>query len=85
MTKVEIGLATLYHVDAREVALAPGFADMIFTDPPYGHNNNDGDLISNWERALGVLARMTCLARSRMMARKQTSLCAGYSRTLNNS
>lgn len=27
--------------------------DMIFTDPPYGHNNNDGDLISNIEKALG--------------------------------
>jgi DNA modification methylase len=23
-----------------------------FTDPPYGHNNNDGDLIANRERAL---------------------------------
>jgi DNA modification methylase len=28
--------------------------DMIFTDPPYGHNNNNGDLISRWEAALGV-------------------------------
>ena len=27
--------------------------DMIFTDPPYGHSNNDGDLIHNWEAALG--------------------------------
>ncbi len=26
---------------------------MIFTDPPYGHKNNDGDLIHNWELALG--------------------------------
>lgn len=26
---------------------------MIFTDPPYGHKNNDGDLISNREKALG--------------------------------
>lgn len=26
--------------------------DMVFTDPPYGHNNN-GDLISMWESALG--------------------------------
>jgi DNA modification methylase len=22
--------------------------DMIFTDPPYGHNNNNGDLIHRW-------------------------------------
>ena len=28
-------------------------ADMVFTDPPYGHNNNNGDLIHNWEKALG--------------------------------
>jgi site-specific DNA-methyltransferase (adenine-specific) len=28
--------------------------DMVFTDPPYGHNNNNnGDLISKWEAALG--------------------------------
>lgn len=27
--------------------------DLIFTDPPYGHNNNNGDLISRWEEALG--------------------------------
>lgn len=29
-----------------------GYIDMIFTDPPYGHNNN-GDLISRREVALG--------------------------------
>jgi DNA modification methylase len=33
--------------------MAGGKADMIFTDPPYGHSNNDGDLIHNWEAALG--------------------------------
>ena len=27
--------------------------DMVWTDPPYGHNNNNGDLISRWEAALG--------------------------------
>ena len=27
--------------------------DMVFTDPPYGHNNNNGDLISRREAALG--------------------------------
>jgi site-specific DNA-methyltransferase (adenine-specific) len=26
---------------------------MVFTDPPYGHNNNNGDLISRREAALG--------------------------------
>jgi site-specific DNA-methyltransferase (adenine-specific) len=27
--------------------------DLVLTDPPYGHNNNNGDLISRWEAALG--------------------------------
>jgi DNA modification methylase len=27
--------------------------DMVFMDPPYGHNNNNGDLISRREAALG--------------------------------
>lgn len=26
---------------------------LVMTDPPYGHNNNNGDLIQNWEKALG--------------------------------
>lgn len=30
--------------------------DVIFTDPPYGHNNNNGDLIARWESALGKKA-----------------------------
>lgn len=30
-----------------------GSIDLIVTDPPYGHNNNNGDLISQWEAALG--------------------------------
>lgn len=53
--KVVIGDATLYLGDARDVCrdfLDASF-DMIFTDPPYGHNNNNGDLISRWEGALG--------------------------------
>ena len=33
--------------------LVDGSIDMIMTDPPYGHNNNDGDLIANREKALG--------------------------------
>jgi DNA modification methylase len=33
--------------------LPPGSIDFIFTDPPYGHNNNNGDLIHNREKALG--------------------------------
>ena len=55
--KVIIGDCTLYRGDSREVvpALADGCADMILTDPPYGHNNNNGDLIHRWEAALGRL------------------------------
>ena len=34
-------------------AMSGDKADMVFTDPPYGHNNNDGDLIHNREKALG--------------------------------
>jgi len=52
----QAGDVTLYRGDALEVlpTLANGYADMIFTDPPYGHNNNNnGDLIHRWEAALG--------------------------------
>lgn len=47
----------LYHGDAREIVprLADASVDFIFTDPPYGHNNNDGDLAHRWEAALGLL------------------------------
>ena len=27
--------------------------DMVFTDPPYGHNNNNGDLINRRWRTQG--------------------------------
>lgn len=49
---------TIYHGDCREILpqLADRSIDFIFTDPPYGHNNNnDGDLISRREAALGRL------------------------------
>ena len=42
--------------DARD--LIPRIPDasvrMVFMDPPYGHNNNNGDLIHRWEEALGI-------------------------------
>jgi site-specific DNA-methyltransferase (adenine-specific) len=43
----------IYHGDCREILPTLEPVDMIFTDPPYGHNNNNGDLINNWENALG--------------------------------
>jgi DNA modification methylase len=42
--------------DCLEVirGMGDGCVDMVFMDPPYGHNNNNnGDLISRWEEALG--------------------------------
>ena len=44
----------IYRADAREIVPHLEPVDMIFTDPPYGHNNNDGDLIHNREAALGL-------------------------------
>ena len=54
---VQIGDATLYHGDALEVlpTLAAESVDILWTDPPYGHNNNNGDLIHRREAALGQL------------------------------
>lgn len=45
----------IFHGDCREIlpTLEAGTVDEIFTDPPYGHNNNNGDLISRREAALG--------------------------------
>jgi site-specific DNA-methyltransferase (adenine-specific) len=56
MSRIErIGDCTLYLGDCREILPTLGKVDMIFTDPPYGHNNNDGDLIHRREAALGLL------------------------------
>ena len=52
-----IGDATIYHGDCLEVlkGIPDASIDMVFTDPPYGHNNNNnGDLIANREKALGL-------------------------------
>ena len=49
------GAIRMVHGDARSVLpkLMDRTADLIFTDPPYGHNNNNGDLIHRREVALG--------------------------------
>jgi len=45
---------TFYLGDTREILPTIGLVDMFFTDPPYGHNNNNsGDLIHRREAALG--------------------------------
>jgi len=48
---------TIYHGDCRDVldALPSESVDIVWTDPPYGHNNNNGDLIHRREAALGQL------------------------------
>jgi len=45
------GGITIYHGDCREILphVEAGSVDMVFTDPPYGHNNNNGDLIHRRE------------------------------------
>jgi DNA modification methylase len=45
---------TIYCGDAKEILPQIEAADLILTDPPYGHNNNNGDLIHRWEAALGL-------------------------------
>ena len=45
----------IYCADCREILplLPDKSVDLVLTDPPYGHNNNDGDLIAKREAALG--------------------------------
>lgn len=50
----------IYHADCREIlpTLADNSIDLILTDPPYGHNNNNnGDLIHRREAALGLVKK----------------------------
>ncbi|SDR52772.1 DNA-methyltransferase [Paraburkholderia tuberum] len=54
MTPLQIGNATLFLGDCRAVMpeLAAESIDMVWTDPPYGHNNADGDLLSRMDVVL---------------------------------
>ena len=56
--KEQIGNATLFLADCLAVlpTLEKSSVDLVFTDPPYGHNNNNGDLINNRENALGKIS-----------------------------
>jgi site-specific DNA-methyltransferase (adenine-specific) len=53
---VEIGQAKLYLGDCLEVmaGLPSGSADLIWTDPPYGNANNEGDLNAKLSARRGV-------------------------------
>lgn len=55
MKPVVIGDATLYLGDCREVlpTLADGSVEMVWTDPPYGHDNANGDFLSRRGEILG--------------------------------
>jgi len=54
--KEVIGDCTLYLGDCLEVmaTLASDSVDMIWTDPPYGHSNHDGDLNANLNGKRGL-------------------------------
>ena len=64
------GKYTLYCADSR--ALVPEIEDasidLCLTDPPYGHNNNNGDLIHRWDVRLPTTGL------------RRTTWCAVYSR-----
>jgi site-specific DNA-methyltransferase (adenine-specific) len=62
------GRAVIYHGDSLLImaALPEKSVDFVFTDPPYGHNNNNGDLAQNRESALGI--RKTTAADARPIA-----------------
>jgi DNA modification methylase len=49
------GGITIYHGDCRSVlySLPDESVDIIWTDPPYGHGNADGDLLSRRADAVG--------------------------------
>ena len=51
----ERGGIRLYNADFREVMsrMENGSVDMIWTDPPYGHNNADGDWLSRRDEIMG--------------------------------
>ena len=53
---------TIYHADCREALplLDAASIDLVLTDPPYGHNNNNGDLAHRREEALGLVKRGLC-------------------------
>lgn len=55
--KVIVGNCEMWLADCRDVLpmIADESVDIMLTDPPYGHNNNNGDLINNLEKALGKL------------------------------
>jgi site-specific DNA-methyltransferase (adenine-specific) len=69
--KVQIGdSVTLYCGDARVILprLPDASVDFVFTDPPYGHNNNNNDLIARREVALSLPTKNGLAAKPRPIA-----------------
>jgi len=59
MNPVIIGNATLYLGDCRDIlpTLADNSLDMIWTDPPYGHSNHEGDFNARLNEHRGIEGR----------------------------
>jgi DNA modification methylase len=60
LSRVEtFGDATLYLGDCREIlpALADESVDMVWTDPPYGHKNHDGDWNARLNDHRGIVGK----------------------------
>ncbi len=55
-TPVIIGDCQLWNADCRDVMplLEPASVQLLWTDPPYGHNNHDGDLNSQLNEHRGL-------------------------------
>ena len=70
MTWPDDFIGKIINADCLEVMreMPDNSVDMIFTDPPYGHNNNNGDLIHRWEAALGILPSGSDLPQGRPIA-----------------
>jgi DNA modification methylase len=51
----DYGDHVIIHGDCRTILpkIPDKAIDLVLTDPPYGHRNNDGDLISRWESVFG--------------------------------
>jgi len=64
-----IGADSVYCGDALELIrrVPDNSVDMVFMDPPYGHNNNNGDLIQAFQRPGGGV-RGYCLGDGRPIA-----------------
>jgi DNA modification methylase len=69
----EHGGITIYHGDCREVlpTIAPESVTLLWTDPPYGHGNMDGDLQS---RRVGVKGARQRRAEPEQAAKKLAEL-----------